>query len=361
MIDGNAPEALPAPETAADTPWDSFDLGDNTHGATYYTDEIPEDVIKPRKARGRRGMEGVFQLVSSRNARDITRKGDWMADQPFQIWNKKDMERNGGQQRYWGALEDYDNDGLPIEYVVRRGNPRGPVVSVNGYTTKKSDFPWRYAFYNQYPTKDLRKGKKISDTVYDMYGPQYANDNMTVTSYKLDPETDRRTQALKKAGYTMPVPKDLSAYQAFSQFLVYPAISEVILEFAGGDTDRAKAIRKRIAVNSGKGPGFASVICSDLYEGFITEEIEKLLREKGLFDQYLNKYVETKRRNKPGFTFNRDDEKDFKAFYTWLKSRKEYKEAAKKLTATYVSRDKVESTKGVIKNIIKPNLQRLAA
>ena len=351
--------ALPAP---SEKHWDDeFEAIDET-GITY-ADRIPEREIKARKIRGRRGMDGLFELVSSKNARDVARKADWTAMAPFKIWNDKDMKRNKGKQRYWGALEDYDKDGLPIEFVVRRGKPDGPVVGVNGYTTKASDYPWRYEYYDAYPTKEARKATSFDEFMMKKYGPVYAKDNMTVESWTIDPEVDRRTQMIKKhTGYTYPVPGARSPYQAFSSLLVYPAISEIILnDLAGGDEDNAKAIRKKIAANSGKGPGFGSVLCSELYYTYILHGIYELLNKNGLMTQYQQAFVETKKRNNPKFTYDPSNEEDQNKFTSWLHSRKEFKEAAKARTAKFVSADVIDSVKADIKAKIKPRLQMLAA
>lgn len=349
--------ALPAPSRKWD---DEFEPIDET--GIGYVSEIPEREIKPRKIRGRRGMDGLFALVSSKNARDVARKGDWMAPAPFRMWNDKDIKRNKGKQRYWGQFEDYDNDGLPIEFVVRRGKPDGPVVGVNGYTTKASDYPWRSEYYDAYPTKQARKETSFDEFLMNKYGPVYKDDNMTVDSWRIDPETDRRTVMIKKhGGYTYPVPKERSPYQAFSTLLVYPVIGDIILnDFAKGDEERAKAIRKTIAANSGKGPGFASVLCSELYYTYVLHGIYELLRSNHLMEQYQQAYIETKKRNNPKFTYDPKNIDDEAKFTAWLHARKEFKDAAKARTTKFVSSGVIDTVKADIKAKIAPRLQMLA-
>lgn len=349
--------ALPAPPQKA---WDD-DFEQIDESGITYADAIPEREIKARKVRGRRGMDGLFELVSSKNARDVARKGDWMAPAPFRMWNDKDIKRNKGKQRFWGQFEDYDNDGLPIEFVVRRGKPDGPVVGVNGYTTKASDYPWRAEYYDAYPTKEARKETSFDKFMFDKYGPVYKDDNMTVDSWRIDPETDRRTVAIKKhGGYTYPVPKERSPYQAFTTILVYPVIDDIIFnDFAGKDEDKAKAIRKAIALNSGKGPGFASVLCSELYYTYVLHGIYELLKSNGLMSQYQSAYIEQKKRTNPRFTYNPSDPDDDEKFTAWLRSRKEFKEAAKARTAKFVNTSVVKNIRADIKAKIKPRLQML--
>ena len=350
-------QPLPSPQKSWD---DEFEPVDEA-GITY-VDKIPEREIKPRAIRGRRGMDGLFQLVSSKNARDVSRKADWTAAAPFRIWNEKDIKRNKGKQRFWGALEDYDKDGLPIEFVVRRGKPDGPVVGVNGYTTTASDYPWRYEYYDMYPTKDSRKNTSFNEFMLNKYGPIYGKDNMTVEGWTIDPEVDRRTQMIKKhKGYTYPVPGERSPFQAFSTLIVHPVIHDIILEMAKGDVDTAKAIRKKIALKSGKGPGFASVLCSELYYTYILHGIYEVLNKNGLMPQYEQAYVETKKRSKPNFTYNKNNEDEQNKFTSWLHSRKEFKEAAKARTTKFVSVDTIAAIKAEIKAKLAPRLQMLAA
>ena len=341
--------------------WDArFAIKD---GDVSYVEAIPPRVVRERGIRGRRGMDGLFNLVSSKNARDITRKADWIAQNPFNAWNEKDMKRNGGKQRYWGALEDYDHDGLPIEFVVRKGKPTGPVVGVNGYTTSASDFPWKYDYYNAYPTEEDRQGTSFKQFMENKYKPKYGDDNMTVVDWALNPEEDPRTMRIKNhGGYTFPVPKERSPFHAMSTLIVYPIIEDIILnDFAKGNKDDAKKFRKTIADHSGSGPGFASILCSEIYNAYIIEPIYNYLRANGLMTQYLNAYIETKKRNNPNFDYdpkNATSEQHAK-FGQWLHARKEFKEAAKKRATLYVSQANIGNTIAEIKPLIKERLEML--
>ena len=357
--------ALPAPngENAPEVKWDDdYTFAFTKDHQAKYADAIPPREVKERKARGRKGADELFNIVSSKMARDIKRKQDWISNASFNIWNAKDMERHGGVQRYWGQLEDYDHDGMPIEYVVRRGGSDGPVVAVNGYTTSKSDFPWRYDYYEAYPTEEKRKEKSFGDFIHDKYGPTYKPDHMTVESYKLDPESDSRTRWIKQhGGYTYPVPKDITPYQAIST-IVHGIIGDIILNnYAKGDEEMAKEIRKKIMKASGKGPGFASVLCSLVYDTVITTPIHDLLRTKGLMPKYIELFVETKRRTKPEFEFKAENPEHADMFNKWLAAKKKYKQAAKKLAKQYVSDENRAKFKADITARIKASLDRLSA
>ena len=101
-------------------------------------DDMPEYVpivSAPRGGpRGRYGIKEIAQIVGSKNYRDIKRSGNFMPGQ-FEIWNAKET---GGNNQYWGNYQDVDGDGLAHEFVVRRGDENGPMIAVNGYTTKRS-------------------------------------------------------------------------------------------------------------------------------------------------------------------------------------------------------------------------------
>ena len=88
------------------------------------------------RLRKRDGVEELAQIVGSKMFRDIKRSSNFMPGQ-FHIWN---AAANGGNKKYWGGYKDVDGDGIPHEFVVHRGGPDGPIIAVNGYTTKQSDW-----------------------------------------------------------------------------------------------------------------------------------------------------------------------------------------------------------------------------
>lgn len=93
--------------------------------------DIPTDIKYegdphgPRKLRGRKAADNLFQIAGSKYKRDIVRRNNFMPGQ-FQLWNKNPK---GGNNKYYGSMEDYDNDKIPHEFVVRRGGRNGPVVA----------------------------------------------------------------------------------------------------------------------------------------------------------------------------------------------------------------------------------------
>lgn len=349
------PPALPAPAGKWD---DDYVFGGNKD--VNYVDEIPPPEEKVRKQRGRKGADELYKIVSSKMARDINRKADWTAEVPFAAWNKKDIERNDGVQRYYGRLEDYDDDGIRNEFVIRKGSSSGPVVAVNGYTTSKSDYPWRRDYYNHYPTKEERKNVSMQDFIDNKYGATYKDDNMTVASYRLDPEEDRDTKwILDHKGYTNPVPRNKTPYRVFTD-IIHKLIGDIILnDYAGGDVDESKKVRKELALKSGSGMGFASILCSIFYDAYIIQPIYDVLNTRGLMAQYVEAFEKLKQRTKPGFKFNPQDNKMNEKFNAWLRSRKEFKESAKNRAALFVSTKNIAATTAELRPLIKQKLDQL--
>ena len=170
--------------------------------------------------RKRDGVEELARIVGSDKFRDIKRSSNFMPGQ-FYIWN--DAE-NGGNKKYWGGYQDVDDDDLPHEFVVRRGGPKGPVIAVNGYTTKQSDWAARREFFETYPKRADRKGKTVkSFMIDDYYVPHY--DGMVIDGWGIQPgSTDDTFKDQEWNRYRKYTPKNSSPYQAINKYIVLPAL-----------------------------------------------------------------------------------------------------------------------------------------
>ena len=112
-------------------------------------------------------IEALLNVVGSKNARDITRKNHFMSKAAFDEWNAKQPEG-----KYWGDYRDVDDDGTD-EFVVRGKNEDGPLVAINGYTTKKSDWAVRRDYYEAYPKIGTRPTGGIGAFAKALYGEEY--------------------------------------------------------------------------------------------------------------------------------------------------------------------------------------------
>ena len=252
-------------------------------------DDMPEyvrSVRKPRvgKLRGRYGINELAQLVGSKAYRDINRSGKFMPGQ-FEIWNASET---GGNNKYWGGYEDADGDGLAHEFVVRRGTETGPMIAVNGYTTKRSDWAGRKAFYEAYPNRSERKGKTVKSFMRDeYYVPTY--DGMQIKEWTIKPGSeDDEFAAAEWNRYKKYTPKELSPYQAVNKYIVMPA-----LELHLGELKMSK----KEYLSSYGGVGVLSRLASDIYYSLVKGPVWAYLDSKGALQELEKVFLDNKPNN----------------------------------------------------------------
>lgn len=300
--------------------------------------------------RGRVGVkDGLFDLVSSKQSRDIIRRNNFMPGQ-FKHWIESEKEK-GRNPNLWGGYQDRDNDGI-AEFVVRRGGEEGPEVAVNGYTTKKSDWLVRRDYYDANPTREQRKGKHLRDWVHDEYNPQYADDGMTLKSFEEQEKWDHK-------GYNSYKPKNISPYQAFGKYIVFPTLQEVFLQLARNNPERAKYVRKVIA-NELKQRALESYYLSIIYNGIVKYNINGSIVKAGAWDSYVNDFM-TLRASKD---YKQEDFSDtsteaFKEFEKWLYSKADVKSLVKDYVGDLIVNHKTELTTQLKQEIISDIYQRI--
>ena len=228
------------------------------------------------RLRGRDGIDEIAQLVGSRRFRDIKRSSNFMPGQ-FEKWNKKE---NGGNGKYWGDYQDVDGDGLKHEFVVRRGDENGPMIAVNGYTTKQSDWGARRLFYEKHPTRAERSGKTAKTYIRDeYYVPDYAG-GMDINSWIIQPGSEQ--DDLKEwTMYNNYRPKSMSPYQAVNKYIVQPAL-ELYLNKQGID-------KKTYLENNG-GVGALSRLASAIYDELVKAPMKAYLVSLGRYQEYSNDF-----------------------------------------------------------------------
>ncbi len=109
-----------------------------------------------------RDVKRVTKAISPQGAQDIVDKHN--RANPKNLWSLDTSDRN--------------KDGIP-DVVIQ--NSRGESMYVNGYTTKRSDWPHQYSYYYNFPTRKDRSGKPLSlfkkafwQTNYTEDGDNYA-------------------------------------------------------------------------------------------------------------------------------------------------------------------------------------------
>ena len=237
--------------------------------------------------RGRDGIEEIAQLVGSNRFRDIKRSSNFMPGQ-FQIWNARE---NGGNGKYWGGYQDVDKDGKAHEFVVRRGDEDGPLIAVNGYTTKQSDWGARRLFYEAYPNRSDRSGKTVKTYMRDEYYIPDYDDGMDVKNWTIIPGSDQ-DDLREWTMYNNYTPKSMSPYQAINKYIVQPAL-ELYLKNNGIDK------KNYIATNGGVGA--LSRLASAVYDFLVKNQVIDYLRDTGDFDNYEAYYQATHDINDPDY------------------------------------------------------------
>ena len=266
-------------------------------------DSIPEyqPIERVRKERvgqlrGRVGVEELAQIVGSKRFRDVKRSANFMPGQ-FELWNKNEK---GGNHRYWGGYQDVDDDGIN-EFVVRRGKDNtGPMIAVNGYTTKRSDWGARELYYQDNPTRESRrKYGSVKKYMRSFYDPTY-DDTGKITKWGIKPGSD--ADPLHNEMYNRYIkytPKDLSPYQAIQKYIFTPAFDAFLQE--------AKMTRKQFIESFGFGSIARSA--SNVYYVLVKEAIyAKLVRtNKALLEGFAQDYIIIKQRKDPGYDQSADD------------------------------------------------------
>ena len=174
---------------------------------------------------GKLGMNDLAKIVLDLN-QDVKLIKDAQSLQGAQNW----IEKNGWTGKYEAYKKDINGDTIPDIVVQRLDNEGKPIdndyVIVNGYTTAESTYPYRHAYYTQFPTREARKQAKADGITYrsfitDMYRPQY-KDGMEITGYGSQ-EGKEFAKKLEAAGYTKVIkPSNRSSYQVFCSGVIKP-------------------------------------------------------------------------------------------------------------------------------------------
>ena len=146
---------------------------------------------------GKIGMKDLTKIVLDLN-QDVKLIKDAQSLQGAQNW----IERNGWNGKYGAYQKDVNGDTIPDIVVQRLDSEGNPIdndyVIVNGYTTTDSTYPYRHAYYTQYPTRQERNEAKRDGITYrsfinGMYNPQY-EDGMKISKEcsKLLEDTEKR-------------------------------------------------------------------------------------------------------------------------------------------------------------------------
>ena len=282
-------------------------------------------VVAPR---GRFGIDELAQIVGSRRQRDIKRSTNFMPG-AFEEWNSKQPKG-----KYWGGYQDVDDDGYAHEFVVRRGDSEGPMIAVNGYTTKGSDWPMRSLYYEKYPTRDdraeLPQQNRMRYAVGTIYEPDYEN-GLTIKKWGIEPgsENDVRRGWREKWRMNVRYPKNLSPYQGFNKYIMQPAIDHAITTIAQSrGLDKAtykKKLYKKVGV------GTFSKLIKLYYDKSVNDVIFEKLSKSKEYESLQKQFEFMKQQYDPYYEFKMED------FYNWYIKQKAVKTEAADLVTDFLA------------------------
>lgn len=129
-------------------------------------------------------------------------------------------------------MPDVNKDGVP-DVIIK--NAKGYPVYINGYTTKRSNYPETLAYYDAYPTRASRKGKSKAKFLRDeLYNIEYLNEdddtsNIGMQRAKNIPDWYNPVFASKKYKMTDLTKTKLNPFRRFQTYIVKPHF-ETLLE-----------------------------------------------------------------------------------------------------------------------------------
>lgn len=246
-------------------------------------------------------------VVGSRANRDIYIKNAWQAPASFKAWQEKDPIHRAG---YKTLEKDVDGDDIP-EFLVTK-NDR--TIAVNGYTTRRSEYPYRRDYYETYPTKEDRKDHKMNE-YWQQYDPELNADNLEAT-WQVDEDE------LKKKHIRRKLPKEISPYKHFVKMIAKPNFDAAKEKFAEANLDPQD--RELLSV-----PGtIFTKLCAEAWQTLIIVPLAKMkpgykdwLRDKANMIRHDHPELPeevVKERAWQTFKSNRQFKKDVEAAYLQL-------------------------------------------
>lgn len=121
--------------------------------------DLYRDVVRVKNAISPSGAESIVEK-HNKNAK------------PSAKWHLAKINPNGPATIE--NMPDINKDGVP-DVIIR--NSKGNPMYINGYTTKRSDYPETLSYYNAYPTRKDRKGHPKNEYLRDeLYNEESYND-----------------------------------------------------------------------------------------------------------------------------------------------------------------------------------------
>ena len=191
--------------------------------------QLPE-YIRQSGSHKKVGMDELTNIVLNLQ-RDFKRVAGALSVQGAQAIVNKHNATSKPSAHWRVQHEDINGDNIPD--IVIRNSKNEPVV-VNGWTTKRSDYPTRYMYYNTYPTREDRKGHPYPDFKRDELH-QVKYDDTSIDVHKRGNVESYNEQAYpanwQLGSYNVPKPKRLGAYQRFQRYILKDRLDYIIHYF----------------------------------------------------------------------------------------------------------------------------------
>ncbi len=192
--------------------------------------------VNPIQWRGRTGTKiakkpGMKELqnIVLNLYRDVVRVKNAISPQGADEIVKKHNAKSKPEAHWRLETDDVNADGIP-DIIIK--NARGDPMYVNGYTTKKSDYPETFEYYSKYPTKFERKTmpkrKFIKEQLYGIE-TRYDSENLhEIGDMRASNRPEWYDTARKKYRLTNIDKARLSPYRRFQTFIVQPKLNDIL-------------------------------------------------------------------------------------------------------------------------------------
>ena len=235
-------------------------------------------------------QDALVGIAGSKIARDIKRTENFMSPEMLQQLNNKRVAN--GMAPYYGEWVDADGDDID-EFVVRT-KQAGPIIGVNGYTTQKSDWPIKSAWYKKYPSKEDRKNNSFNSFVTDYYTNdphvKYATDE---SGFPTEAYMHRRKQLQAGSKYKLHLPAP-SAYNLFTQRLVSGVYKFIVDEIVKANQGKVTADTISKVMTATMGQGWMMAAAAELWKILVKDPAKQHLHDLGKLDSILEAARNTK-------------------------------------------------------------------
>ena len=199
----------------------------NTTNRIFPNDKMTQQAVT--RSRGKIGMNELAHIVLDLQ-RDFKRVANALSVQGAQeIVNKHNAKSPNAP---WHVTDtDVNGDNIP-DIIIRNAND-DPLV-INGWTTKRSDYPVRLQYHTAYPTREARKAQPFAqfkkDELYQ-FKHDYENDDVhargNILSYNKEAFPSGE-HGWKISSYNVTLPKRHSAYRRFQELIAHPTLNLVL-------------------------------------------------------------------------------------------------------------------------------------